>query len=695
MQTLRCSTAACSKREVGHSRALASERPLRRATATALPLARERTAPPALRARYGDGPPARSRANEVREWRAWEGSRAFARRGWAAPLFSEGDVSQEVATTYPARPMQVYPTRTAAHLVVASVAVAAVGIATQSPAILGWGGSILLAVAIARAVTLVSVARIRAAGFEMLWTGPKRVLRSVRGATLEIEAEVRNRDSRAARYVKLRAIASSHLEVTLEPSAGEVSANGRLRVKVTVKTPRVGQHGVHGLALEVHGAPGLFEVPLTFANPYGIEVVPRPLATFAMQPRGGRSRLTAAVGRPGRARGDGNDLRELREHQPGDPFRRIAWKASARRGTLLVRDFEREERDVVWVVLDTSVELWSGPVGRAPLDFMIDEAAAIANRHLSRGDRVGLFLYATTVRVMLHPEDGPTQGSKIAHALLVGTGTHDFDRSDLDENDVAVRVIEHLRPLDSKGLSDVRRGDLDRLAARADQARARAPFAAASPAGRTPREKTLRRYLAAFGIESPPRSEQLRQGGLALFEALSAIEKNKPHATLVHVLGQPPEDSLLTRLGEAVRRLRRRGATVNWSFPEISESVRGPWDDPFKPVQSNDLPDLGEEVSVPKAAADFAVIAPIAADAVAARIRVANARREVALRKLGIRVVRAKPPQRAMPAISVETSQKDAEEGEIRDSETARGGSSGGGASPTAKGSAVSEKAAV
>ena len=31
-------------------------------------------------------------------------------------------------------------------------------------------------------------------------------------------------------------------------------------------------------------------------------------------------------------RGEGDDLRELREHQPGDPFRKIAWKASARRG---------------------------------------------------------------------------------------------------------------------------------------------------------------------------------------------------------------------------------------------------------------------------------------------------------------------------------------------------------------------------
>ena len=35
--------------------------------------------------------------------------------------------------------------------------------------------------------------------------------------------------------------------------------------------------------------------------------------------------------------------------------KRIAWKASARRGQLLVRDFEREERDIVWVILEATV----------------------------------------------------------------------------------------------------------------------------------------------------------------------------------------------------------------------------------------------------------------------------------------------------------------------------------------------------
>jgi uncharacterized protein (DUF58 family) len=536
--------------------------------------------------------------------------------------------------------MQLYPTRTAAHLAITGIVVVGVGVAAREPAIVGWGGAMLLAMAIARAVTLVSVARIRAAGFEMLWSGPRRVARTTRGSVIEIEAEVRNRDTLAARYVKLRAVASSQLEVAIEPPSGEVAAAGRLKVKVKVHAPRVGQHGVHGLALEVHGASGLFEVPLTFANPYGIEVLPRPFATYLMQPRGGRSHLVAASGRPGRTRGEGTDLRELREHQPGDPFRRIAWKASARRGQLLVRDFEREERDVVWVVLEASPDQWAGPLGRAPLDLAIDEAAAVATRHLARGDRVGLFIYAANLKSAIAPDTGPAHGNKIAHALATACATYDAHRSSLDEPDVALRVLEHLRPLDARGLVDVRRGDLDKLAARADATRSRAPFSPPSPAARSNRERIMRRYLASFGIDSPPKTDTDRREAEAALEAtLAHIAKAKPRASLVHVIAPPPDEIGLPKLGNALRQVMRGGATVSWSSPSLGPALAPPWEDPTARAPEDD--DEEPLFRRPRRS-ELTEVAPIVAAAVLARARAADARREAGLRRLGVRVIRVK-----------------------------------------------------
>jgi hypothetical protein len=293
---------------------------------------------------------------------------------------------------------------------------------------------------------------------------------------------------------------------------------------------------------------------------------------------------------------------------------------------------------VFGVVLEVAVELWAGPFVRAPLDLAIDEVAAVATRHLSRGDRVGLFLCAPGLRVAIVPDHGPGHGQKIAHALTVGTGTYDAHRSDLDESDVAVRVLEHLRPLDSRGLVDVRRGDLDKLAARADAMRARAPFAAAAPFGRSARDRTMRRYLASFGIESPPKIESDRRDAeAALVEALLHVAKVKPRASLVHVVAPAPDETCLPRLGDAVRRVIRAGATVSWSSPPIGPALEPPYDDPSRP-----LPD-DEEPLLPRAVrSTFAEMAPIAAEAVRVRAGAAQARREASLRRLGIKVVRVR-----------------------------------------------------
>ena len=304
---------------------------------------------------------------------------------------------------------------------------------------------------------------------------------------------------------------------------------------------------------------------------------------------------------------------------------------------------------MLWLVLEASVELWAGPLGRAPLDLAIDEAAAVATRHLARGDRVGLLITADALHNVIDPDHGPAHAAKLAHALTIGCGTYDAARSDLDESDVAVRVLEHLRPLDARGLSDVRRGDIDKLAARADAMRARAPFAAAAPLGRALRERTLRRYLASFGIDSPPRIEADRSGDhAALLHALGHIARGKPRASLVHVISPLPDERQQKPLGEAVRRITRGGAALTWSTPPIEPSLSPPWDDPSRPAKS-DGDEEGEPL-LPRRPSVFAELAPIAADAVRTRARAAEARREGALKKIGVRLVRHRRP----PALAAE-----------------------------------------
>ena len=74
-------------------------------------------------------------------------------------------------------------------------------------------------------------------------------------------------------------------------------------------------------------------------------------------------------------RGAGHDLHSLREYQPRDDVRHIHWKASARHGRLIVREFTAEDERRVHVVLDTFVE--GGGEARGRFERAVTQAASL------------------------------------------------------------------------------------------------------------------------------------------------------------------------------------------------------------------------------------------------------------------------------------------------------------------------------
>ncbi len=514
--------------------------------------------------------------------------------------------------------MNLYPTRETFHVALAGAALVALGSAARDATLVAFGGAMILAVGVGRAFASVAVSRLRSAGFEMVWGRSSRVERVGRGETFTLPVELRNRGTDDVRGVTIRPLASSMLEVTTDPLELDLPPGARMRVDMKVTGRRVGRWGVHGLALEVRArtpsGDALYEAPLLFANPFGVEVIPRVLSGFLKSAKGGRSRHGAELGRPSNSRGEGDEFRELREHVPGDPFKRIAWKASARRGQLLVRELERDERDVVWLVLDNSVELSAGELGRSPIDLALDEVATVASRHLSRGDRVGLIVASARPRSFVSPDKGIDHTARIASALASATSNVDADRCELDERELAQRVAEHARPLDSNGLADLRRGDLDALAARASQLRKRAPFAPRTPQAASPREQVLRHYLASFGIEVPPRVDGERPRAEAtIAELVDRAAREKPRPSIVHFFGPAPTAGL--PLARSVERLKAKRVEVRWSLPLFETSV-------------------GEAVPPPAGS-----VAEAVDEAVRVRSRAARIRSERSVRKLGAKLV--------------------------------------------------------
>lgn len=90
------------------------------------------------------------------------------------------------------------------------------------------------------------------------------------------------------------------------------------------------------------------------------------------------------------ARGAGVDPDGARPYEPGDPLRRMHWRATARTGVLNVKEFEEARSLSALLVLDC----WSGvPGGNAedgPFEVMVRTAASLASMWLASGAAVGL-----------------------------------------------------------------------------------------------------------------------------------------------------------------------------------------------------------------------------------------------------------------------------------------------------------------
>jgi uncharacterized protein (DUF58 family) len=116
-----------------------------------------------------------------------------------------------------------------------------------------------------------------------------------------------------------------------------------------------------------------------------------------------------------RTKGDGIEFADIRSFVPGDRMRRINWRASARRGSLLVNEYHPERNTDVILFLDTFADVRRGASGT--IDLAVRAAASLAGRYLQRKDRVGLVSFGGFLSWLL-PASGTVQLYRILDSLL-------------------------------------------------------------------------------------------------------------------------------------------------------------------------------------------------------------------------------------------------------------------------------------
>lgn len=192
------------------------------------------------------------------------------------------------------------------------------------------------------------------------------------------------------------------------PSAGAAPARaaidipaGHRRLVTTTLTPtRRGNRAADRVTIRTLG-------PLGLAGRQGSHRVPGSVRALPAFPS--RRHLPAMYARvrdlDGRAamriRGAGTEFDSLRDYVVGDDTRSIDWRATARRGDVVVRTWRPERDRHVVVVVDTG-RTSAGRIGDAPrLDAALDAALLLTAVATRAGDRVSMIGYDREVRARL------------------------------------------------------------------------------------------------------------------------------------------------------------------------------------------------------------------------------------------------------------------------------------------------------
>ncbi|OJV79708.1 MAG: hypothetical protein BGO37_12240 [Cellulomonas sp. 73-92] len=298
-------------------------------------------------------------------------------------------------------------------------------------------------------IGLAAVVLVVGAGAFVAWRSPARnrhridVRRSVTpnplhvGETAQVAIHVQAGDAAArARLAGLRFAeqASSELSGGRALRARVERTPSTVEVRYTVRAARRGRWTLGPLVVTRGDLFGVVRAPANVGSVAEVAVWPAIVALPAPS--------EALVGEPDRvalgARSPSTDDASLRDYREGDDLRRVHWRSSARRGSLLVRSDERAGMRPVTVLLDQ-------PARPAAVEWSISLAASLAVAMLEAGHPVRLLGAGLgesgEVPAFLHAKSGPMARAALLDPLidLVGPRTEPEAEQRLA---AAVRMIQ-------------------------------------------------------------------------------------------------------------------------------------------------------------------------------------------------------------------------------------------------------------
>jgi uncharacterized protein (DUF58 family) len=135
-------------------------------------------------------------------------------------------------------------------------------------------------------------------------------------------------------------------------------------------------------------------------------------------------RLAEAGLKKVRRLGQTMEFERIRRYGTGDDYRTMNWKATARRGQLMVNTYQDEKSQQVYSAIDMGRVMEIPFAGMSLLDYAINAALVISNIALRKQDRAGIITFAHRLEALLPADRRHTQLGRILDLLYSQTPSY-------------------------------------------------------------------------------------------------------------------------------------------------------------------------------------------------------------------------------------------------------------------------------
>ncbi|MGI6200922.1 MAG: DUF58 domain-containing protein [Christensenellales bacterium] len=167
-----------------------------------------------------------------------------------------------------------------------------------------------------------------------------------------------------------------------------VGPGRRASVSYPVRPARRGDAAFGDVYLQLTGPLGLATRTRRYPAAQLVPVLPdlTPLARYRLRTQ---ARQKEAGNRRYHRTGVGTDFDSIRPYVPGDAYRSVNWRATARTGSVMVNQFDVEINQQVMLVVDAGRAMAALHGGVSRLDWSLQAALLLAQAAVSGGDKVG------------------------------------------------------------------------------------------------------------------------------------------------------------------------------------------------------------------------------------------------------------------------------------------------------------------